>query len=119
MPAMHEYVNSTACLVMMIYALPVASVMGGRWWHKLTFAAVVASLGLQVMAPWEAWIPPISWVSTVFHVALSGVLTVWRLDAWGYVLHKFASPARRHHPLRRQEDWGHLRRQTYAVPRKE
>lgn len=106
-----EFLNSAACLVMMVYMLAVAAIMPprGAWVKRLGVWLFTVMLGLQVIAPLVDFLPAVGWYTAILHCALTTLLVAWRKEALALIRVKFASSAPgevRH--MRRGSDWGQL-----------
>lgn len=105
-----EYMNSAACLLMLGYMLVVAVIMPprGAWLKRMGVWLLTVMLGLQVITPMVDWLPPVSWCTGIFHIALSVLLAAWRKEALALVRAKFGSTAEGVRHMRRGSDWGEL-----------
>jgi hypothetical protein len=83
-----EFVNATACLLLLLYLLPAAKV-ARDWRHKLPLVALALTVAMQMTDPAVGWLPSVAWPTVVFNVALAVCITVWRRDLWRLVQSKF------------------------------
>lgn len=84
---MLEFINSAACVVLLIYSLPVAMAVGNRgmWAQRLSMVAVQVGLFLQMTTPWVGWMPQATWASVYLNASAAVMLTVWGRRAWIFV----------------------------------
>jgi hypothetical protein len=106
---MLDLMNTAACLLLMVYSLPVAMVMGnhGLWPERLSMVAVQLGLFLQAANPWAQWVPQALWPAVYLNVAAAVMLTVWRRRGWLFV-RSYLTPADADADLRRRRrstDW--------------
>jgi hypothetical protein len=111
---MLEYLNAAACSLLLVYCLPVATVMETphRWALWPVFVAVVVALTVQIIDPFATWVPEIGWPAEVLNIAMALMLTMWRKEAMLFIrcrLGPETEPPR--HPMRRLSD---LRELTHA-----
>lgn len=104
---MLEYLNTAACVLLMVYSLPVAMIMGNRgmWGERLSIVAVQLGLFLQLTSPWVGWAPAITWPGVYLNVSAAVLITIWWRRLWAFV-HHYAGPV--DEPLdrmRRRDDW--------------
>lgn len=104
---MLEYLNTAACLLLMLYSLPVAMMMGnsGMWRERLSVVAVQVGLFLQLTTPWVTWAPSLTWPSVYLNCAAVVMLTIWRRRVWIFLLHYIAPVNEPMNRLRRGGDW--------------
>lgn len=105
-----EFMNSAACLLMMVYMMAVAAIMPprGAWGKRLGVWLLTSMLALQVIAPMVDWLPGVSWYTAVLHCALAVLLVAWRHEALALVRCKLSPPAAGPKNMRRITDWGGL-----------
>lgn len=106
---MHEtfdMINALACMGLMVYGFIAAVGMKGgmhRLWQKLMFLSAMFAFGVQAMSPWLPSVPYAEWPAMLGNLTLLTWVTVWRHEAWGFVLCKFGEPPARN-PGRRRSD---------------
>lgn len=102
-----RYVNSGACLIIMIYMLYVAYKMPahGMWGRRICVILLTVALGFQVVSPIESWVPLATWHGALVHVMLAFCLLVWRKEAVIFVRCKFTYPPDDVVQLRRATDF--------------
>jgi len=85
---MLEILNSSACLLMMLYSLPLAMTMGNRGLlvERLAIVAVQCGLFLGLTNPWASWGTPSPWTEVYLNVSAALMLTIWRRRAWIFVM---------------------------------
>lgn len=103
---MLEYLNSAACLALMLYSLPIAMTIGNRglWLERLSICAVQFGLFLRMTNPWADWTAPATWTEVYLNVAAVILLTVWRRRVWIFV-RSYLAPASELGQKRRRSDW--------------
>lgn len=89
---MLEYLNSAACLLLMLYSLPIAMAIGnqGLWAERMSIVAVQIGLFLGMTNPWAGWQAESPWTEVFLNVSAAVMLTIWRRRAWIFVTNYLA-----------------------------
>lgn len=105
---MLEYLNTAACLLLMLYSLPVAMMMGnkGMWRERLSVVAVQFGLFLQLTTPWVTWAPSLTWPAVYLNCAAVVMITIWWRRVWLFLNHYIAPVDKPMNRMRRAPDWG-------------
>lgn len=100
-----DIANAIACMLLMLYTLPVSTLMGhkGMWSHRLSLAVVLVALMLSAVNPWTGWYPPVSWPTAGLNILAASMVPIWWREAWNFLLSQYGPG-----PKRRATDFGVL-----------
>jgi K+ transporter len=103
---MLEYINAASCMLLLVYCMPVASVMEAqhRWGLWAVFVLVVVCLTLQIIDPFASWVPAIGWPAVFLNVVMAAAVTIWRKEAWLFTRCRVGPLQEPAHPMRRTSD---------------
>ncbi len=104
---MLEYLNAAACILLMVYSLPVAMIMGNRgmWLERASVVAVQVGLFLQLTTPWVSWAPAMTWPGVYLNVAAAVLITIWWRRMWAFVKHYLGPVDAPMDQMKRRDDW--------------
>lgn len=101
---MLEILNTISCVLLMVYGLPVAMIMGNRgmWGERFSIVAVQLGLFMQLTSPWIGWAPAITWPGVYLNVSAAVLITIWWRRLWAFVQH-YVGPV--DGPISRKRRW--------------
>ncbi len=96
MPAavMIDYLNTIACVLLLLYALPVSSIMvhRGQWLSRRGMWRACGALMVQASGPEWLEVPRAPWPQALLNWVIVARVTIWRRELMAFVRCKFGPP---------------------------
>lgn len=103
--ALHEILNSVACTVLLAAMMPLAAICDVRKniAHTLLMLAAECAFFVQIITPFTALLPPVTWQITLLTSVQALCVLVFRRRLWQFARAEFGERLLPH-PLRRVSD---------------